>query len=110
MLIQCDYQTGDYLLKGGSIYYKGNLIVSRAISPILEVGGDELYVIEPKFPLACEWLVIVQSRFPVFYECRRVEFETGRVVLWLTDGKILAVKPYKNGFMDRLLVDPISSI
>ena len=110
MLIQCEYQTGDFLLKGGNIYYKDVLICSKGLSPIVTSGTDELYLLSARSPLSCQWLVIVQSRFPVFYECKRVEFGAGRVVLYLMNDSILGVKSFKNGVMDRLLVDPIYKI
>lgn len=106
MLIQCDYQVGDFLLQKGNIYYKGNIISPANITPVLACGTDELFLVQGKFPLKYPWIVILQSRYPVFYECKGVEFKDEKVILTLANDKRLAVKQLKNGVCDRLYTEP----
>lgn len=111
MLIQCDYQTGDFSLSKGKIYYKGNEIATTNLSPIMTAGTDELYLFAGgKFPLKCAWLVIFQSRYPVFYMCKRVYMDGNAITLYLEDDRVLRVKPYLNGIQDRILIDPTYAV
>ena len=110
MLIQCDYQVGNFLLKGGNIYYKGNKISHAQHTAVMSAGTDELFLLAGGYPLPCPWLVIVQSRFPIFYECKKVEFVGEKVMLYFADGKQMRVKPYRDGTHDRLLIDQIYAV
>lgn len=107
MLIQCDYQTGDFSLSKGKIYYQGNEIATTNLSPIMTAGTDELYLfVGNKYPLLSSWVVILQSRYPVFYICKRIYMDGKNITLYLADDRVLRVKPYSNGIQDRILVDP----
>lgn len=111
MLIQCDYQVGDFSLKGGEVYYKGTKIVDSKITPLMVGGTDELYYVPAKYPMKCSWLVILQSRFPVFYECNKVVFDRGTVTMTLINGSTMTVTAYAGGYphedsgYSRLLVN-----
>jgi hypothetical protein len=108
MLIQCDYQIGDFFLSKGKIYFKGFEIATTAnLTPDMTAGTDELYILEGKEPLDCPWLVIYQSRFPVFYRCKDIEKTPQKITLYCADKQVLRVKPYIDGVHDCLFMDPI---
>lgn len=110
MLIQCDYGCDDFLVRNQIVYYKGVKISPVNPTPVLSVGEYELYIISGIFPLECSWLVIIQSRYPQFYKCRKVEMEGEKVTLSLIDDRQLRVKPYRDGSRDRLLIDQVYAI
>ena len=103
MLIQ-NYESGDFALRNGVLYYKGNTVSPANLSPILTVGCDELFIVAGRYQLTCQWLVIIQSRFPVFYECKTVDLQD-KIFLHLVDGENLKITPYRDGVRDRLLID-----
>ena len=107
MLIQCDYGNGDYLVKNRTVYYQGVKVSPINPEPIWSVGEYELYIMPAVFPMKGAWLVIVQSRYPSFYECKKVELGFDKVILHLAGGRNLIVKPLKDGVRDRLLVETL---
>ena len=107
MLIQCDYKSGDFFVKNSTIYYRENRVSPVNPMPIWSIGEYELYMMPAAYPLKGAWLVVVQSRFPVFYECNKVEFGSRRVILYLTNGQKISVKAYVDGVLDRFLIEPI---
>lgn len=107
MLIHCDYRNGDYLVSNQTVYYQGVKVSPVNPMPIWSVGEDELYIMPAVFPMKSAWLVIVQSRYPVFFECKKVEFDFDKVILYLAGEKKLIVKPFMDGVHDRLLVETL---
>ncbi|MBR1605646.1 MAG: hypothetical protein IJ660_06035 [Alphaproteobacteria bacterium] len=107
MLIQCDYGCGDYLVRKQTVYYQGVKVSPVNPVPIWSVGEYELYIMPAVFPMKGAWLVIVQSRYPSFYECKKVELGFDKVILHLAGGRSLIVKPFKDGVHDRLLVETL---
>ena len=110
MLIQCDYKVGDFLVRNSTVYFQGVKVSPVNPMPIMAVGTDELYVLPGGFPLKCSWLVVVQSRFPVFYECKKVELSGEKVTITLTNGKQIRIRPFRDGVHDRLLVNEVITI
>ncbi|MBQ8785259.1 MAG: hypothetical protein IJZ59_04360 [Alphaproteobacteria bacterium] len=98
MLIQCDYQVGDFSITRGEICYKGTKNADTKITPMMVGGSDELYLVPAKYPMQCSWLVIIQSRYPVFYECHKVAFDRGKVAMTLTNGSTMTVTAYGGGY------------
>lgn len=107
MLIQCDYKSGDYLVRNSTIYYQGVRVSPFNPLPLWVVGAEELYLFPAISPLKCAWLVVVQSRDPVFYECTKVEMEGEKMSIHLTNGKQLRIKPFCSGVCDRFLINEI---
>ena len=110
MLIQANYEKGDFLVKNSTVYFQGVKVSPSNPTAIMSAGTDELFVISGKFPLQCPWLVIVQSRLPVFYECKKIELFGEKVTITLTDGKQKSIKPFRDGVCDRLLVNDVYTI
>lgn len=112
MLIQCDYQKDDFLVRNSTIYYQGVKVSPVNPAPLWCVGSDELYLFPTIFPLSskCSWLVVVQSRFPVFYECKKIELSGEKVIITLTDSKRKSIKPFRDGVCDRLLVNDVYTV
>lgn len=109
MLIQCDYQKDDFLVRNSTIYYQGVKVSPVNPTAILSAGTDELFVISGKFPLQCPWLVVIQSRFPSFYQCKEVDLKD-KVTITLMNGKQMRITPYRDGACDRLLVNDIYTV
>lgn len=106
MLIKCDYQIGDFFLSRGKIFFKTFEIATvDDLTPIMTAGTDELYILEGKEPLDCPWLVIYQSRFPVFYKCKKVERDD-RSVTFYSGNQVMRARPYIDGVHDCILLDP----
>jgi len=110
MLIQVDYGNGEFFVKNQTIYYQGVKVSPVNPTPVLTVGEYELYVMSAIYPLRCSFLVVIQSRYPAFFECTKVEMEQGMVMLTLTDGKSVKITPYRDGVQDRLLVNTVYKI
>ena len=110
MLIQCEYKAGDYTVKASTTYYQGVKISPLNPTPIWSVGECEIYIFPAVFPLRCAWLIVFQSRFPVFYECNAINLEGEKIMLHLTDGSERRIKPLRDGVHDRLIVDTIYKV
>ena len=101
-------------MDGYDIYYQNAKIASIDLSPILSAGTDEAFLIKAKYPLRCAWVLVIQSRFPVFYLCERVELDYNQMFAYLEDGKKLWIRPFGGGYphedsgYDKLLVDYVS--
>lgn len=104
MLVQY-YTEGDYSIKDGTLYYQGVRISPVNPTPVWDVGNSELYIMPARFPLKCAWLVVIQSRFPIFYRCSRVEMESEKVTLYETNGRKVVIRPFRDGVHDQLLVN-----